>query len=283
MCGFHAPGRFDEIVPLDDCKLASERGNALREQVLAELRRQGLGAWDRRDAARLPAQPRRPRGPPHRRAAGAARHLARQARRRRADRRGRRRGPVLDADRRARREHPGRRDAAARAARRSCTSSSATCDFLISPEAFFQTNTEMAEVLYGARGRGRRRCAATSASSTSTAASARSASRWPRGRARSSASRSSSRRSPTRSRTRGCNEITNASFFAGDIRLAMRELVERAGKPDVAVIDPPRAGLSQKVVRRIIEAAPEADRLRLLQPDDARAERRAARRGGLRR
>ena len=53
------------------------------------------------------------------------------------------------------------------------------------------------------------------------------------------------------------NEITNASFFAGDIRLAMRELVERAGKPDVAVIDPPRAGLSQKVVRRIIEAEPQ--------------------------
>ena len=53
------------------------------------------------------------------------------------------------------------------------------------------------------------------------------------------------------------NEITNASFFAGDIRLAMRELVEKAGKPDVVVIDPPRAGLSQKVVRRIIEAAPQ--------------------------
>ena len=61
----------------------------------------------------------------------------------------------------------------------------------------------------------------------------------------------------------------------------MRELVEQAGKPDVAVIDPPRAGLSQKVVRRIIEAAPAAHRLRLLQPDDARAERGAARRGGL--
>ena len=52
------------------------------------------------------------------------------------------------------------------------------------------------------------------------------------------------------------NEITNASFFAGDIRLAMRELVERAGRPDVAIIDPPRAGLSQKIVRRVIEAAP---------------------------
>src|SRR3954465_7841386 len=48
VCGFHAPGRFDEIVPIADCKLASERGNAAREQVLAELRRQGLGAWDRR-------------------------------------------------------------------------------------------------------------------------------------------------------------------------------------------------------------------------------------------
>jgi 23S rRNA (uracil1939-C5)-methyltransferase len=52
------------------------------------------------------------------------------------------------------------------------------------------------------------------------------------------------------------NEITNARFFAGDIRLAMRELVDEAGKPDVAVIDPPRAGLSQKVIRRIVEAAP---------------------------
>src|SRR3712207_840182 len=52
------------------------------------------------------------------------------------------------------------------------------------------------------------------------------------------------------------NEIGNASFYAGDIRLAMRELVQQAGRPDVAVIDPPRAGLSQKVVRRIVEAAP---------------------------
>ena len=52
------------------------------------------------------------------------------------------------------------------------------------------------------------------------------------------------------------NEIDNANFFAGDVRLAMRELVEKAGRPDVLVVDPPRAGLSQKIVRRIIEAAP---------------------------
>ena len=52
------------------------------------------------------------------------------------------------------------------------------------------------------------------------------------------------------------NEIANARFFAGDVRLALRELVELAGRPDVVVVDPPRAGLSAKVVRRIVEAAP---------------------------
>ena len=40
------------------------------------------------------------------------------------------------------------------------------------------------------------------------------------------------------------------------MRVSLRELVERAGRPDVVVVDPPRAGLSQKVVRRIIEASP---------------------------
>src|SRR5262249_2694788 len=50
--------------------------------------------------------------------------------------------------------------------------------------------------------------------------------------------------------------IDNARFFAGDVRLALNELVERAGRPDVLVVDPPRAGLSAKVVRRVIEAAP---------------------------
>ena len=52
------------------------------------------------------------------------------------------------------------------------------------------------------------------------------------------------------------NDISNTQYFAGDVRLAMRELVERAGSPDVLVVDPPRSGLSQKIVRRIIEASP---------------------------
>ena len=52
------------------------------------------------------------------------------------------------------------------------------------------------------------------------------------------------------------NGVENAKFFAGDVRLALRDLVETAGKPDVLVLDPPRAGLSQKFVRRVIETAP---------------------------
>jgi 23S rRNA (uracil1939-C5)-methyltransferase len=52
------------------------------------------------------------------------------------------------------------------------------------------------------------------------------------------------------------NDITNAHFFAGDVRLALPELLQRAGRPDVVVVDPPRSGLSKKVVHRIIDAAP---------------------------
>ena len=41
--------------------------------------------------------------------------------------------------------------------------------------------------------------------------------------------------------------------MAGSARTGVRPLIEEAGKPDVVVIDPPRAGLSQKIVRRVIE------------------------------
>jgi 23S rRNA (uracil1939-C5)-methyltransferase len=47
------------------------------------------------------------------------------------------------------------------------------------------------------------------------------------------------------------NGITNAAFFAGEAADSLAELSERAGKPDVVVVDPPRAGLSNKAVRRV--------------------------------
>ena len=47
ICGFHAPGRWDEIVSLTDCLLASEPANQAREQIVAWCRAQGLSAYDR--------------------------------------------------------------------------------------------------------------------------------------------------------------------------------------------------------------------------------------------
>jgi 23S rRNA (uracil1939-C5)-methyltransferase len=47
------------------------------------------------------------------------------------------------------------------------------------------------------------------------------------------------------------NGITNAAFFAGNVGQALEELRERAGEPDVVVVDPPRAGLAGKALRRV--------------------------------
>jgi 23S rRNA (uracil1939-C5)-methyltransferase len=55
------------------------------------------------------------------------------------------------------------------------------------------------------------------------------------------------------------NKIGNVHFLAANARTGVRALVEKAGKPDVVVIDPPRAGLSAKIVRRVLEC--EAQRI----------------------
>ena len=46
------------------------------------------------------------------------------------------------------------------------------------------------------------------------------------------------------------NGVANAAFFAGEVGASLEELRERAGPPDVVVVDPPRAGLSGKALRR---------------------------------
>ncbi|HEX3451754.1 MAG TPA: TRAM domain-containing protein, partial [Solirubrobacteraceae bacterium] len=47
VCGFHAPAGGNRVTPIDDCLLASERGNRAREVALQWCREQGLTAWDR--------------------------------------------------------------------------------------------------------------------------------------------------------------------------------------------------------------------------------------------
>src|SRR4029450_10802668 len=45
--------------------------------------------------------------------------------------------------------------------------------------------------------------------------------------------------------------IPNAAFFAGNVGRVVEELLDRSGAPDVVVVDPPRAGLAGKALRRL--------------------------------
>jgi 23S rRNA (uracil1939-C5)-methyltransferase len=47
------------------------------------------------------------------------------------------------------------------------------------------------------------------------------------------------------------NGITNSAFFAGNVGQVVDDLLERSGAPDVVVVDPPRAGLAGKALRRL--------------------------------
>jgi 23S rRNA (uracil1939-C5)-methyltransferase len=47
VCGFHAPAGGNSVVAIEDCLLASERGNLARETALAWCRAQGLTVWER--------------------------------------------------------------------------------------------------------------------------------------------------------------------------------------------------------------------------------------------
>lgn len=53
------------------------------------------------------------------------------------------------------------------------------------------------------------------------------------------------------------NGIHNTSFLAGDmVKVLTPEFIETTGKPDVIITDPPRAGMHEKVVKRMLEAEP---------------------------
>ena len=54
------------------------------------------------------------------------------------------------------------------------------------------------------------------------------------------------------------NSIDNTTFYAGDMKDVLSdEFVERNGRPDVIILDPPRAGVDERVLEVIKRAAPE--------------------------
>jgi 23S rRNA (uracil1939-C5)-methyltransferase len=52
------------------------------------------------------------------------------------------------------------------------------------------------------------------------------------------------------------NSITHAEFFAGDvIKICNDAFFEKHGRPDVVITDPPRAGMHEKLVNKLLEIA----------------------------
>ena len=53
------------------------------------------------------------------------------------------------------------------------------------------------------------------------------------------------------------NGIGNTAFFAGDMKDALNDaFIARHGRPDVVILDPPRAGVHEDVIATILRAAP---------------------------
>jgi 23S rRNA (uracil1939-C5)-methyltransferase len=253
--GFHKPGRWNEIEDVTEDVLASEEIDAVRNAARAWAREEGLSAWDRRSGA------------------GFLRNLVvREGRRSgqlqvrvvtsEGDFRAEAFAAALGADSVLWTQTGGvaetTRDGKTVLLQGEEWIEETLCGlrFRISHEAFFQTNTEMAERLYGeaadAAGLGgseRVYDLFCGIGTIGLSMASRARELW--------GIEIVEQAIVDAQRNAALNGIGNAHFMAGDVRTEMRPLVERAGKPDVVLIDPPRAGLSQKIVRRILETEPQ--------------------------
>jgi 23S rRNA (uracil1939-C5)-methyltransferase len=239
--GFHARGRWDEVVDAEDCRLASEPNNAKRNELRAWAGAAGLSAYDRR------AQN------------GTLRNLV--------VREGRRTGqlqtrlvtspaeipqPPVDLHTIVEGTGSGTDGPTGAVGEEYLEEELCGLRFRISHRAFFQTNTEMAERLYG--------IAAEMAALSGTervfdlfcgigtlglSLAAQAGEVWGIELVEDAIADAEV--------NARLNAISNARFRAGDARTEIRPLIAEAGGADVVVVDPPRAGLSKKVVRRVIE------------------------------
>jgi 23S rRNA (uracil1939-C5)-methyltransferase len=239
--GFHRRGSWAEIVDVDDCKLASEANNAARNAVRE---------WAR--AERLPAYESGPQ-------TGVLRNLV--------VREGRRTGqvqtrlvtspdqiprPPVDLHTVIEGRAGGTDGPTGVLGAEHLTEELGGLRFRISHTAFMQTNTEMAERLYaiagefaGLTGNERLFDLFCGIGTIGLSLAPLAGEVWGlEGVADAVADATDNA---------AINEISNARFVCADARLGIGPLLEQAGRPDVVVVDPPRSGLSKKIVRRLLE------------------------------
>ena len=250
--GFHRAGRWDEVIDVEECLLTTDLGNAIREAVKQWALAEGLEPYDQETQT------------------GYLRHLV--------VREGRNTGQVLVLLVTA----PGERFDAdflietltrfpeVRSINWAVNDRPAEVTnlptrvlwgeewieeellglrFRVRPNAFLQTNTEMAETLYTLA---RDAAALTGAETvydlycgTGTVGLALAGdAAWVWGVEISEESVACAIENAE------ANGVANARFFAGNVGQSLEELVEHAGPPDVVVVDPPRAGLAGKALRR---------------------------------
>ncbi len=239
--GFHARGRWDRVVDIDDCLLVSEANNAARNDVRAWARENVVPAYDRTGGVgvlrNLIVREGRRTGQIHTRLVTGPASIPR---------------PPTDlhtvvAQDSGSTDGPTGALGAERLREQLCG-----LDFDVSATAFLQTNTEMAERLYAvareyaALTGGERLFDLFCGVGTIGLTLAGDADEvW--------GIESVPEAVADAELNAEANGIDNAQYRAADARLGIRPLVEEAGKPDVVVIDPPRAGLSAKIVRRVLE------------------------------
>jgi len=239
--GFHARGRWDLIVDVEDCHLASEAGNAARNAVREWARAESVPAYDaraRRGVLRnLAVREGRRTGQIQTRLVTAAEKFPR---------------PPVDLHTMIEGDSGGTDGPTGALGEERLRERLCGLDLEMSYGAFFQTNTEMAERLYavaaefaGLSGRERVFDLFCGIGTIGLSMAGQAGEVWgleivPE--AIADAERNAKR-----------NRIENARFVAANARTGMRPLLEQAGKPDIVIVDPPRAGLSQKIVRRVIE------------------------------
>src|SRR6266568_4321795 len=251
--GFHRAGRWDEVLEIERCWLTTDLGNAIRNEVRGWARGERLVAYDQAEQT------------------GYLRHLV--------VREGRNTGQVLvqlvtaagerfdtghfvDVLRRfpeVRSIHWSQNESLAEVTNLPTTLlwgeeaiEEELCGlrFRVRPNAFLQTNTRMAERLYELAGE----YAALTGGETvydlycgigtiGLTLASRALTVWGVEVSEESVA--------CALENADLNGISNAAFFAGETADALAELRERAGDPDVVVVDPPRAGLSNKAVRRL--------------------------------